>query len=64
MVNKPSAYRAGSCEGIYLRQEDENWLGARAKLVHRDFVQSMGEHWRSRSLRWNLLKADGGLLRG
>lgn len=59
VATTPSAYRVGSCEGIYLRQEDDNWLNARAKLVHRDFVQNMGEHWRSRSLRWNLLKADG-----
>lgn len=48
-----SAYREGVCEGIYLRHEDEYWLTARAKLVHPDFVQSIGEHWRSRSLRWN-----------
>lgn len=59
VATTPSAYRVGSCEGIYLRHEDDNWLSARAKLVQRDFVQSMGEHWRSRSLRWNLLKADG-----
>jgi ATP-dependent RNA circularization protein (DNA/RNA ligase family) len=55
----PSTYRVGGCEGIYLRQEDENWLIARAKLVHPDFVQSIGEHWRSRSLRWNTLNGEG-----
>lgn len=54
----PSAYRDGGCEGIYLRQEDAEWLLARAKLVHPDFVQNIGEHWRSRSLRWNGLNAD------
>jgi ATP-dependent RNA circularization protein (DNA/RNA ligase family) len=54
----PSTYRVGGCEGIYLRQEDEDWLIARAKLVHPDFVQSIGEHWRSRSLRWNALNGE------
>jgi len=54
----PSAYRGGGCEGLYLRHEDEDWLIARAKLVHPDFVQSIGEHWRSRSLRWNALDAN------
>jgi len=48
-----SAYRQGACEGIYLRREDSDWLRARAKLVHPDFVQGMAEHWRSRPLRWN-----------
>ena len=52
-----SRYRIGACEGLYLRHEDEAWLIARAKLVHPDFVQSMGTHWRSRTLRWNALNA-------
>lgn len=55
IANTPSAYRDGACEGIYLRHEDEDWLIDRAKLVHPDFVQNIGEHWRSRSLRWNTL---------
>lgn len=54
----PSVYRDAGCEGIYLRHEDEDRLIARAKLVHTDFVQSIGEHWRSRPLRWNALNAD------
>jgi ATP-dependent RNA circularization protein (DNA/RNA ligase family) len=53
----PSAYREGECEGIYLRHEDEDWLIARAKLVHPNFTQSIGMHWRSRPLRWNVLDA-------
>ncbi|MDO9010193.1 MAG: RNA ligase family protein [Gallionella sp.] len=55
IVTTPSAYRDGGCEGIYLRLEDEDWLIDRAKLVHPDFVQNIGEHWRSRSLSWNAL---------
>jgi ATP-dependent RNA circularization protein (DNA/RNA ligase family) len=49
----PSAYRDGTCEGIYLRQESNDWLLQRAKLVHPDFVQNMGEHWRRRILTLN-----------
>ncbi|MCU7933869.1 MAG: RNA ligase family protein [Candidatus Thiodiazotropha sp. (ex Dulcina madagascariensis)] len=55
LTTAPSFYRDGGCEGIYLRHEDKDWLIARAKLVQPDFVQSIGEHWRSRSLRWNAL---------
>lgn len=58
VTTTPSAYRDGGCEGIYLRHEDEDWLIARAKLVHPDFVQNIGKHWRSRALRWNTLDAD------
>lgn len=60
IIATPSVYREGCCEGIYLRREDEDWLIGRAKLVHPDFVQSIGEHWRSRSLSWNSLGADKG----
>lgn len=55
IATTPSDYREGVCEGIYFRHEDKDWLIARAKLVHPDFTQSIGEHWRSRSLRWNAL---------
>ncbi len=56
MLHKtPSTYRVGSVEGFYLRQEGDDWLMARAKLVHPDFVQSIATHWRSRTLRWNKL---------
>lgn len=56
LLKTPSIYRAGTCEGLYLRQEDDNWLISRAKLVHPDFVQNMGDHWRSRTFRWNTLR--------
>jgi ATP-dependent RNA circularization protein (DNA/RNA ligase family) len=58
IATTPSAYREGGCEGIYLRHEDKDWLISRAKLVHPDFAQNIGEHWRSRALRWNTLDAD------
>jgi ATP-dependent RNA circularization protein (DNA/RNA ligase family) len=56
MLELPSAYHQGACEGIYLRWEDADWLLARAKLVHPDFVQGIAEHWRSRTLRWNAVE--------
>lgn len=60
IIATPSVYCEGGCEGVYLRHEDEDWLIGRAKLVHPEFVQSIGEHWRSRSLSWNSLGADKG----
>ncbi len=51
--NTRSRYRDGSCEGIYLRWQDNSWLTMRAKLVRPDFVQGIESHWRSRTLRWN-----------
>jgi ATP-dependent RNA circularization protein (DNA/RNA ligase family) len=53
-----SAYRDGFCEGLYLRQEDDNRLIARAKLVHPDFTQSIGRHWRKKTLKWNHLSIE------
>jgi len=58
LLTTTSAYRHGSCEGIYLRQENKDWLIARAKLVHPDFVQNIGDHWRSRTLRWNVVMPE------
>lgn len=55
-LESSSAYRQGTCEGIYLRREDADWLLARAKLVHPDFVQGIAEHWQSRMLRWNAVE--------
>ena len=51
-----SGYRAGTIEGFVIRKETSNWLLARAKLVHPDFVQSIGEHWRRRRIEWNRLE--------
>lgn len=54
VLDMPSAYvSVGVAEGIYLRREDESWLLERAKLVHPDFVQNIGEHWRRRILTLN-----------
>lgn len=43
---RKSAYRNGQIEGLYLRREDQEFLLSRAKLVHPDFTQQIGVHWR------------------
>ncbi|MCB1665858.1 MAG: RNA ligase family protein [Pseudomonadales bacterium] len=48
-----SRYRAGPVEGIVLRADVTDWNAARAKLVNKDFVQAIEEHWRNRAIRWN-----------
>ena len=50
-----SHYRRGPLEGVVIRAENPEWLEARAKLVRPDFIQHMGDHWRSRALVWNQL---------
>jgi ATP-dependent RNA circularization protein (DNA/RNA ligase family) len=52
----PSRYRAGPIEGFVIRKESSEWLLARAKLVHPEFVQGIGEHWRRRGIEWNRLE--------
>lgn len=54
-----SRFGSGNVEGVVVRQEDVSWLQARAKLVHPDFTQAIGEHWRSRSLEWNRVAKVG-----
>jgi len=56
VLQSSSSYRQGVCEGIYLRRENADWLLARAKLVHPDFLQGIAEHWRSRALCWNSVR--------
>jgi len=53
---EPSGYRSGPIEGFVIRKETSDWLLARAKLVHPEFVQGIGEHWRRRSIEWNRLE--------
>lgn len=50
---EPSRYRAGPIEGFVIRKETPDWLLARGKLVHPEFVQGIGEHWRRRRIEWN-----------
>jgi ATP-dependent RNA circularization protein (DNA/RNA ligase family) len=59
VMDEGSAYRTGSLEGVVVRREDAQWLLARGKLVRPDFTQTMGAHWRSRTLEWNRLALGG-----
>lgn len=54
--SEPSRFRAGPTEGIVIRQESQQWLTRRAKIVSPDFVQSIQEHWRRRRIEWNKLR--------
>lgn len=50
-----SDYRNGKIEGIVIRCDSPLWCENRAKLVNRDFVQAIEDHWRSRAIEWNLV---------
>lgn len=45
-----SSLYAGPMEGIYLRYENESYLIQRAKVVRKEFVQQIGEHWSKQPL--------------
>lgn len=45
-------------EGIYLRFDDGEWLGQRAKLVRPQFIQSIEEHWSRKKIKPNKLKLE------
>lgn len=55
---EPSGFRAGPIEGFVIRKETPDWLLARAKLVHPEFVQGIDEHWRRRRIEWNHLERE------
>lgn len=50
-----SKYSTELCEGIYIRQDHNDWLDYRAKLVNSDFSQSIGSHWSKSNLITNQL---------
>lgn len=45
----------GPAEGLYVRRDVEGCLVARAKLVRREFVQAIDEHWSKKALETNAL---------
>jgi ATP-dependent RNA circularization protein (DNA/RNA ligase family) len=55
VIQERSRFRPGSLEGIVIRQENSEWLEARAKLVHPEFTQAIIEHWTRRGIEWNRL---------
>ncbi len=54
-----SCFRDGPLEGLYIRRDEGDWLVDRAKLVRSEFVQAIGEHWRSRAIEKNHLRVTG-----
>ncbi len=48
-----SHYRNGKVEGIVIRCDSPLWCENRAKLVNREFVQAIEDHWRCRAIEWN-----------
>lgn len=50
----------GHAEGLYVRRDAQGHLTARAKLVRREFVQAIDEHWSKRTLELNALAAHAG----
>jgi ATP-dependent RNA circularization protein (DNA/RNA ligase family) len=53
VMQAQSSYRQGQMEGVVIRRETTDWTEQRAKLVHPDFTQTIDEHWRSRTIKWN-----------
>jgi ATP-dependent RNA circularization protein (DNA/RNA ligase family) len=53
-----SQFRSGPIEGIVIRQESDQWLTTRAKLVSPAFVQNIQQHWRHGIIAWNRLQAS------
>lgn len=43
------------CEGIYIRQEKDGYLGYRAKMVRKEFRQNIDVHWSKEILQCNRL---------
>lgn len=59
LQRETSRFRKGPFEGVIVRKESDLWLEARAKLVHPEFTQAMGEHWSRRDREWNRLASKG-----
>lgn len=47
-----------SAEGLYLRFDEDGWLGQRAKLVDSRFIQAIELHWSRAPLRLNHLRTE------
>lgn len=53
LTTEATPHGDGPMEGIVVRQEDDDWLKERAKLVRADFTQAITEHWSRRKIEWN-----------
>lgn len=45
-------------EGLYLRFDEGNWLGQRAKLVRPAFIQAVEDHWSRYAIQPNRLRLE------
>ncbi|MES9906449.1 MAG: RNA ligase family protein [Sedimenticola sp.] len=45
-------------EGLYLRFDQDEWLGQRAKLVRPAFIQAVEQHWSRSAIRPNRLRLE------
>jgi hypothetical protein len=52
---KDSKVGDGIAEGLYIRRDVGGHLVARAKLVRREFVQAIDQHWSTKALETNTL---------
>lgn len=48
----------GPAEGVYLRVDESDWLGQRAKLVRPAFIQAVEEHWSRSAIQPNRLRLE------
>lgn len=55
LLSLDSRFSVERAEGLYLRQDDGDWLRSRAKLVRPEFVQSIGQHWTRQAFEKNSL---------
>lgn len=53
LLATPSRLTAEPIEGVYVREEDPEWLIRRAKLVRPSFTQAIDTHWSRGPLRTN-----------
>ena len=53
LETRNSQFRAGPLEGVVIRRENADWCEERAKLVRAEFTQTIGAHWRGRTIEWN-----------
>jgi ATP-dependent RNA circularization protein (DNA/RNA ligase family) len=56
LTTRSSQFRQGPLEGVVIRRESNDWCESRAKLVRGEFTQTIGEHWRRRTIEWNSLQ--------
>jgi len=57
VLNEASRLGTSQLEGVVVRQQSQERLLDRAKLVHPEFTQAITDHWKNRRIEWNRLAA-------